>query len=91
MTRYIGVWGRKNCQRFRRFMRERGAEIRLMHERPHRLRRGVYVTHPRRTKVRSLEQPGPARKGAEPSRPLPVNDEGQLSLSKSLSASADMT
>jgi hypothetical protein len=56
MTRYVGVWGRKNCQRFRRFLRERGAELVLHRERPPRLRLMSYVTHQERWKVRSLSQ-----------------------------------
>ena len=38
MKRYVGVWGRKNCQRLRRFLRERGAEVSLHRKRPNRLR-----------------------------------------------------
>lgn len=38
MTQYVGVWGRKNCQRFRRFLRERGAEVVLLRERPNYIR-----------------------------------------------------
>src|SRR5918996_4296550 len=48
MTRYVGVWGRKNCQRLRRFLRERGADIVLNRERPTYLRLTSYVTHGKR-------------------------------------------
>ena len=37
MKRYVGVWGRKNCQRLRRFLRERGADVVIHKERPSRL------------------------------------------------------
>lgn len=56
MTRYVGVWGRKNCQRFRRFLRERGAEVVLHRERPERLRLASYKTRRERKKVRLLSQ-----------------------------------
>ena len=51
-----GGLGRKNCQRFRRFLRERGAEVDLYRERPGRLRLAIYKTHGQRTKVRLLSQ-----------------------------------
>src|SRR5687768_12096007 len=51
MMRYVGVWGRKNCQRFRRFLRERGADIAIQRERPTYLRLTSYVTHGTRNKV----------------------------------------
>ena len=56
MKRYIGVWGRKNCQRFRRFLRERGADVALRQERPNYLRLTSWVTHGKRNKVRLLSQ-----------------------------------
>lgn len=56
MARYIGVWGRKNCQRFRRLLRERGAEVTIHRERPSNLRLTHYVTHGKRTRVRLLSQ-----------------------------------
>ena len=56
MMRYVGVWGRKNCQRFRRFLRERGADVSLRRERPNHLRLTSWVTHGKRTKVRLLSQ-----------------------------------
>lgn len=58
MKRYVGVWGRKNCQCLRRFLRERGAEVSLHHERPDRLRLTSYETHGERKKVRSRQQVG---------------------------------
>ena len=56
MKRYVGVWGRKNCQRLRRFLRERGAEVVLSRERPRRLRLASYKTNGERKKVRLLSQ-----------------------------------
>lgn len=56
MMRYVGVWGRKNCQRFRRFLRERGADVSLRRERPNYLRLTSWVTHGKRNKVRLLSQ-----------------------------------
>ena len=56
MKRYVGVWGRKNCQRLRRFLRERGAEVALQRERPERLRRASYKTHGKRNKTRLLSE-----------------------------------
>jgi hypothetical protein len=54
LKRYVGVWGRKNCQRLRRSLRESGAEVALCRERPARLRLTSYVTREVRGKVRSL-------------------------------------
>ena len=56
MKRYVGVWGRKNCQRLRRFLRERGADVVLHRERPERLSIASYKTHGKRKKVRLLSQ-----------------------------------
>ncbi|HEX8414650.1 MAG TPA: hypothetical protein VF637_12315 [Sphingomicrobium sp.] len=53
-TRYVGVWGRKNCARFRRFLRERGGEVVSVSERPSRLRLAMWKTHNTRAKVRVL-------------------------------------
>jgi hypothetical protein len=54
MKRYVGVWGRKNCRRFRRFLRERGADIALHRKRPDQLRLTSYMTRGKRSKVRLL-------------------------------------
>ena len=56
MKQYAGVWGRRNCQRLRRFLRERGAEVILQRERPAYLRLTSYTTKGERTKVRLLSQ-----------------------------------
>lgn len=55
MKRYVGVWGRKNCQRLRRFLRERGADIVIHRERPLRLKLARYKTRRARKKVRNLK------------------------------------
>jgi hypothetical protein len=54
MKRYAGVWGRKNCQRLRRFLRERGADVVIHRERPSRLVLASYKTSGTRKKVRLL-------------------------------------
>lgn len=54
MKRYVGVWGRKNCQRLRRFLRERGADVVIHRERPSRLGLASYKTRGTRKKVRTL-------------------------------------
>lgn len=58
MSRYVGVWGRKNCQRFRRFLRERGADIALHRERPDHLRLSSHKTRGKRSRVRSVGELG---------------------------------
>ena len=55
MRRYVGVWGRKNCQRLRRFLRERGADVVIHRERPPHLGLGNYKTAGTRKRVRSLD------------------------------------
>jgi hypothetical protein len=57
MKRYVGVWGRKNCQRLRRFLRERGADVVIHRERPLRLGLASYKTRATRKKVRLLAAP----------------------------------
>lgn len=54
LTRYVGVWGRKNCARFRRFIRQRGGEVIATSERPTALRLAMWKTHGKGAKVRSL-------------------------------------
>ncbi len=54
MTRYVGVWGRKNCARFRRFVRERGGEVVPCSERPSGLHLSMRKTHGERAKVREI-------------------------------------
>jgi hypothetical protein len=64
MRRYVGVWGRKNCQRLRRFLRERGADISLLRERPPGLCLTSYLTRGTRTKVRSIAPLGQSTNGS---------------------------
>jgi hypothetical protein len=56
---YIGVWGRKNTSRFRRFLRERGAELRIHREAPANLRLAYWATENERRRVRSLPTRAP--------------------------------
>ncbi len=51
---YVGVWGRKNASRFRRFLRERGAEVTIRREPPPNVRLAYWTTADERTRVRSL-------------------------------------
>jgi hypothetical protein len=53
---YVGVWGRKNASRFRRFLRERGAEIEIQRHAPPDVRLAYWTTANERRKVRSLPQ-----------------------------------
>jgi hypothetical protein len=51
---YVGVWGRKNTSRFRRFLRERGAELVIHREAPEPLRLAYFSTENTRRRVREL-------------------------------------
>ena len=51
---FVGVWGRKNASRFRRFLRERGAELKIHSEAPANLRLAYWTTANERRRVRSL-------------------------------------
>jgi hypothetical protein len=51
---YVGVWGRKNGSRFRRFLRERGAELTIHREAPPKVRLCYLTTESERRRVRSL-------------------------------------
>ena len=51
---YVGVWGKKNASRFRRFLRERGAELVIHHDEPTNLRLCYFTTDKVRRRVRSL-------------------------------------
>ena len=51
---YVGVWGRKNASRLRRFLRERGAEVTIHRESPPHLRLAYWTTANERRRVRSL-------------------------------------
>jgi hypothetical protein len=43
-TRFIGVWGARKAARFRRLLRERGAEVFMRRDFPCGLERGIWVT-----------------------------------------------
>jgi hypothetical protein len=51
---YVGVWGRKNASRFRRFFRERGAELTIHRQAPANIRLAYWTTANERRRVRSL-------------------------------------
>ena len=51
---YLGVWGSRNAARFRRFLRERGAEVIMHHKPPPLLTRTGSVRHKERARVRKL-------------------------------------
>jgi hypothetical protein len=51
---YVGVWGRKNTSRFRRFLRERGAELTIHRGAPSQIRLAYYTTDNARRQVREL-------------------------------------
>lgn len=51
---YVGVWGRKNASRFRRFLRERGADLKIHRAAPANLRLAYWTTANERRRVRSL-------------------------------------
>lgn len=51
---YVGVWGKKNAARFRRFLRERGAELAVHRTTPSHLRLAYYSTENARRRVREL-------------------------------------
>jgi hypothetical protein len=51
---YVGVWGKKNGSRFRRFLRERGAEVSIHRIEPSDLRLAYYGTEGVRRRVREM-------------------------------------
>lgn len=51
---YVGVWGRKNASRFRRFLRERGAKLEIHRHAPSDIRLTYWTTANERRKVRQL-------------------------------------
>ena len=53
-TTYVGVWGDRNGSRFRRFLRERGAELAMHKEAPANARLLWWTTKDQRPKDRSL-------------------------------------
>ena len=57
-TTYIGVWGTKNASRFRRFLRERGAEVAIHRAAPPKFRLVCWKTYRERRRVRDLSACG---------------------------------
>lgn len=53
-TCFVGVWGRRNGKRLRRFLAERGAAVVIARSRPDRARLSVRSTMRWRTRVREL-------------------------------------
>ncbi|MFL6724989.1 MAG: hypothetical protein ACJ8FS_00560 [Sphingomicrobium sp.] len=51
---YVGVWGRKNTSRFRRFVRERGAQLAIHRQAPSDIRLAYWTTANERRRIRSL-------------------------------------
>jgi len=51
---YVGVWGKKNTSRFRRFLRERGAELVIHRSAPSHIRLAYFSTDNVRRRVREL-------------------------------------
>jgi hypothetical protein len=54
-TCYVGVWGRRNGKRLRRFLQERGATVLIEKSRPDRARLSLWSTQKVRAAVRKLE------------------------------------
>jgi hypothetical protein len=51
---YVGVWGKKNTSRLRRFLRERGAELVIHRTAPSHIRLAYFSTEDERRRVRNL-------------------------------------
>ncbi len=62
-TGYVGVWGARNCSRFRRLVREAGGEVIAKSERPKRSRVSAWLTKgtrpTRRSRAEEVEADGP--------------------------------
>lgn len=54
-TCYVGVWGRRNCKRLRRFLQERGATVVIERSRPERTGLSLWSTQKVRATVRQLD------------------------------------
>ena len=52
--RYIGVWGRRNGKRLRRFLSERGATVTLLRSKPVGARIAMFETRAIRERVRNI-------------------------------------
>jgi hypothetical protein len=55
LTCYVGVWGRRNGKRLRRFLQERGATVVIERSRPERARLSLWLTQRGRATTRTLE------------------------------------
>lgn len=53
-TCYVGVWGRRNGKRLRRFLQERGATVMIKRAKPDRARLALWSTQKARTNLRQL-------------------------------------
>jgi len=53
-TCYVGVWGRRNGKRLRRFLEERGASVVIERRKPDRVRLALWSTDNVRANVRNL-------------------------------------
>lgn len=53
-TCYVGVWGRRNGKRLRRFLQERGATVVIERSRPERVRLSLWSTQKVRAAFRQL-------------------------------------
>lgn len=53
-TCYVGVWGRRNGKRLRRFLQERGASVVIERSKPDRARLALWSTQKVRVTVREL-------------------------------------
>jgi hypothetical protein len=65
--RYIGVWGRRNTKRFRRFLTERGAQVVVHREPPRDVRLAFLQTGGLRRRVRSIQAIKPHADRGSPS------------------------
>jgi len=58
LKRYVGVWGRRNAKRLRRFLSERGANIMIKRSKPVGARIAWFKTHSTRERIRTLRSSG---------------------------------
>jgi hypothetical protein len=56
--RYVGVWGRRNGKRLRRFLSERGAKLTVIRGRPVGARLSLFETRASRERIRNLADVG---------------------------------
>jgi len=52
--RYVGVWGRRNGKRLRRFLSERGATVAIVRGKPTGARRAMFSTRAVRERIRTI-------------------------------------